>query len=66
MKLTPTQRNRGFTLVELLVTTAITITITGISVTGYLNVRNKAKMATEINGARNLIAAYLSHAADHN
>ncbi|MFD2255158.1 type IV pilin protein [Luteolibacter algae] len=56
----------GFTLLELLVTTAIIATLAGISATGYLSLRQKARMVTEINAAKNLITAYLSYPSDHN
>ena len=66
MKPSATAPARGFTLVELLVTTAIIVTLGGISVSGYMSMREKARMTTEINAARNLAAAYLSDASDHN
>jgi prepilin-type N-terminal cleavage/methylation domain-containing protein len=55
----------GFTLVEILVTIAI---VAGLGATGLVCVghcRKKAQCVIEINAARNLAAAYLSHAADH-
>jgi type II secretory pathway pseudopilin PulG len=59
------KHRRGFTLIELLVTIAITFTLTGVSLTGYMSFREKARSATEINAARNLITAYLSNAAEN-
>ena len=66
MKTTKRKHTKGFTLVELLVTTAIITTLAGVSVTGYLGLRQKARLATEVNAARNLMVAYLSYPADHN
>lgn len=66
MKTSRSKHTRGFTLVELLVTITIVTTLTGISVSSYMSLRQKAKMTTEINAARNLITAYVSNASDHN
>lgn len=55
----------GFTLVELTITIAITTVLTSISVAGYSAAREKAKLATEVNAARNLMTAYLGHASDN-
>lgn len=56
----------GFTLIELLVTLAISATLAAVSTAGFLKMREKARMTTEINAARNLIVAYLGHASDNN
>ena len=66
MKTNATNHTKGFTLVELLVTTAIIATLAGVSMTGYMTLRQKARLATEVNAARNLMVAYLSYPADHN
>lgn len=66
MKTNTRKRSNGFTLVELLVTITIVATLTGVSVTGYMSLREKARMVTEVNAARNLMAAYLSYPSDHN
>jgi prepilin-type N-terminal cleavage/methylation domain-containing protein len=66
MKTSRPSRSRGFTLVELLVTTTIIAALAVISATSYLSIRQKARMVTEVGAARNLVAAYLSNAADHN
>lgn len=55
----------GFTLVELTVVIAITTVLTSFSIAGYGIARKKARMATEVNAARNLMTAYLGHASDH-
>ena len=56
---------RGFTVVELLVAVAITVVLAGLGFAGYRSARDKARAAVEVNAARNLMAAYLGHAADH-
>ena len=66
MKRSATSSARGFTLVELLVSVAIITTLGGVTTAGYLSMREKARMTTEINAARNLAVAYLADAADHN
>lgn len=63
---TSPQRPRGFTLIEVLVTLAIIATLATVSAAAFLKLREKARMATEIGAARNLISAYLSHASDNN
>jgi len=60
------KRARGFTLVELLVVTAIVTTLAALAFVGYHEVRERARMANEVNAARNLIAGYLGYAAEHN
>lgn len=65
-QLTAPSRKRGFTLVELLVTTTIIAVLATVSTTGYLSMRQKARLTTEISAARNLVAAYLTNASDHN
>lgn len=66
MKTTPRSHFPGFTLVELLTTITIIATIAGASAIGYQSVCQKARMVTEINASRDLMAAYLSDAADNN
>ncbi len=66
MKRSSSAPNRGFTLVELLVTVAIITTLGGATTAGYLSMREKARMATEVSAARNLAVAYLADASDHN
>lgn len=66
MKTTNRSLTHGFTLVELLVTITIIATLAGVSATGYMTMREKARMVTEVNAARNLMVAYLSYPADHN
>lgn len=59
------RHQQGFTLVEILVTISL---IAGLGVLGLAGVRmarQKAKCAVEINAARNLITAYLSHASEN-
>ncbi len=57
--------NNGFTLVEVLVVVVIAATLAGVGYTCAIAARNKARTAVEINAARNLIAAYLGHAAEN-
>lgn len=57
---------KGFTLVELLVTITIIAVLTGVGYSVTRSLREKAKMVVEVNAARNLIAGYLGHAAEHN
>lgn len=58
-------KHRGFTLTELLVTLAITITLTALSLIAFRAVRDRAHAAIEVNAARNLIAGYLLRATEH-
>ncbi len=60
MRISSRKNTSGFTLVELMVTVAIIATLGGVSVSGYLSIREKARMTTEINAARNLAVAYLA------
>jgi prepilin-type N-terminal cleavage/methylation domain-containing protein len=66
MKLPEKKHSRAFTLVEVLVTITITVSLAGISVTGYSNLKEKARMTTEINAARSMMIAYLAYPTDHN
>ncbi len=59
-------RAKGFTLVELLVTIVIIAALVAASFVGVTCVRNRSKSAVEIGAARNLIAGYLTYAADNN
>ena len=58
-------RHTGFTLVEMLVSITIVITLASLGYAGYHRVSEKSRTVVEINAARNLITAYLSHAADN-
>lgn len=56
---------KGFTLVELMVAIVLVITLSSLGFAGYTKVMDKARMTTELNAARNLTIAYLTHASDH-
>jgi len=56
---------KGFTLVELMVAIVMVAALSSLGFAGYTTVRNKARMTTELNAARNLTAAYLTYSADH-
>lgn len=58
--------NAGFTLVELLVTITIIIILVATTFVGVQCVRDRSKAAVEVGAAKNLIAGYLTYAADHN
>lgn len=60
------QHHSGFTLIEILVTITIVAALGGLGLTGIQMAKEKAKCAVEINAARNLITAYLSHATESN
>lgn len=66
MKLSSNAPVRGFTLIELIVTVTIVAALGGLSASGYITIKEKARMATEVNAARNLSVAYLADATDHN
>ncbi len=57
--------DKGFTLVELMVSVAIVAALALAGTAGFQRVRENARCVTEISAARNLIAAYLGHAADN-
>jgi prepilin-type N-terminal cleavage/methylation domain-containing protein len=58
-------KSSGFTLMEILVTVVIIATLGAAGTAGVCSARRKAKCALEINAARNLMSAYLSHAAEN-
>jgi prepilin-type N-terminal cleavage/methylation domain-containing protein len=60
------QHHSGFTLIEILVSITLIAALGGLGLTGIQMATQKAKSAVEINAARNLITAYLSHAAENN
>lgn len=55
----------GFTLVELMVTIAIVTVLSAVGALTFTSVQEKAEMATEINGAKQLMSAFHQYAADH-
>jgi len=57
--------NRAFTLVELLVTLAITGLLTTIGTLSFFKLQEKSKMAKEINAARGLMVSYNLYAMDN-
>jgi prepilin-type N-terminal cleavage/methylation domain-containing protein len=57
--------NKGFTLIEVLVTFSVIATLGGLVFTGVRVAREKTKTVVEMNAARNLIAGYLSHASEN-
>lgn len=60
-------KKRGaFTLIELLVVVAIIAVIAAIALPVMQGVRQRGAMASEISAARQVMAAYLAHAADNN
>jgi prepilin-type N-terminal cleavage/methylation domain-containing protein len=59
------RKPHGFTLVETLVTVSIIAALVAAGAAGINSARHKAKCAVEIHAARNLITAYLSHAAEN-
>lgn len=58
-------RQKGFTLVEVLVTFVLIIALGGVGLTCVRNARKRANSVVEINAARNLITGYLSYASDN-
>lgn len=57
--------HHGFTLIEVLITITVIAAIGTLGLAGACAAKRKAKCTVEINAARNLITAYLSHAADN-
>lgn len=57
-------KHKGFTLIELLVAVALVGVLGALGYGAVSAARNRARMAVEISAARNLITAYLGHAAD--
>lgn len=56
----------GFTLIEMLVAVSLFATLGVVTLVGVKSARQKAKTVVEVNAARNLITAYLGHAAENN
>lgn len=56
----------AFTLIELLVVVAVIAVIAAIALPVVQGVRQRGAMASEISAARQVMAAYLAHAADNN
>ncbi len=65
MKIKNRKYHAAFTLLELLVAITIVAVIASISVAFFLKAREKARLATEVSAARNLMIAYLLYPADH-
>jgi len=59
-------RARGFTMVELMVAIVIVVVLAAIAMIGYGRIRLSGNKAASINNIRNLSAAALAVAADHN
>lgn len=58
-------KSSGFTLIELLVCIAILTVLSAIGAVTFRTVRERADMATEVNGAKQLMVAFHNYAADH-
>jgi len=56
---------KGFTLIEVLVTIGVIAALGTLGLAGACAAKRKAKCTVEINATRNLITAYLSHAAEN-
>lgn len=61
----PQTSRRGFTLVETVVASTVLLVLAVSCICIVQHARQSARMSTEIHAARNLIAAYLGHAAEH-
>lgn len=57
--------HKGFSLIEILIALTIIATLCAVGVSISAETKKNARCVTEINAARNLITAYLSHAADN-
>lgn len=56
--------NKGFTLIELITSVSVVGVLCVVGYSAAAAARNRARMAVEISAARNLITAYLGHAAE--
>lgn len=56
---------RGFTMTEVLVVIGIVAVLAALGGTAIVSAVEKARMATEINAARNLVTGWSAYAADH-
>lgn len=67
MKATPhiNSGKDGFTLVEILITTAMIAVLAGLTFTGYQTLKQRAQLTTEMGAGRALIQAYVGYAADN-
>lgn len=63
--LQPNRSSRGFTLVELLVVIVLIVAVAILGFTGYSEVRTLANQATSAGNLRQLAAANLHYASDH-
>ena len=65
-QLSRSQKDDGFTLVELLVVVVIIATLVGLSLAGYTKFRGAADKATALGNLRQLQIANANYATDHN